>query len=127
MPFQHPEQTCPICGDGFIPLREGKLVCSKKCRDRKNNLKKKSTRETVFFRTPQMEENLKVLARLYQNPVLRRGVDRSVLKGFGYQFGVCTHLDENPRTGSQVLWLHHYGLELIDPQKGTYRIHHEKS
>ena len=73
-----------------------------------------------------MEENLKVLARIYKNPALRRGVERSVLKGFGYHFGICTHLDENPQTGSQILWLHNYGLELLDAQKGTYRIHHEK-
>lgn len=102
-------------------------MCSKKCGNRKNNLKKRKKQQQVYYRTRQTEENRKTLAHLYENPVLRRSIERDVLKGFNYHFGVCTHLNENPTSGGSILWVHDFGLELTDAHRGTYRIHHDKT
>ena len=127
MPFQHPLLICPVCGDQYRPLKEGKKYCSPKCRKRWNNQNDKAKRAQKSYELKRLEINSLNLKRLYSMPQYRQEVSREALISGGIDLDVPPKLIKEQHSGEHILCYGSYCIKLKDENRGTYTLLHLKT
>jgi hypothetical protein len=126
MPFEHQEQTCPICEVKFTPTRDGTTYCSEKCKNRHHNIVRQKERKELQQRETEIRSNREQLARLIHLPEFASGITRASLIAGKMNMEIKGINRPHPKTGVTILCWLDYGLELIDPQNYKYQIVHLK-
>lgn len=128
MPFKHPVLICPVCGDKFQPIREGKRFCSRKCQQRFNNQKDKPKKAEKQYQLKRLLVNIYNLKRLAAMPEFKDGVSRDNLLSGGVDLSVPpTALRKAPDMEIRMPCYGEYCLQLQDENIPTYKIIHYKS
>jgi predicted nucleic acid-binding Zn ribbon protein len=128
MPFKHPVLTCPICGDKFRPVKEGKKFCSSKCQKRAWNQQAKQRKLLNAWQAKRIEANIFSLKRLSEMPQFKNELSRDNLISGGFDFSVApTSFKKINDSAESVPFYADFGLLLQNDSIPTYKIIHLKS
>lgn len=102
----------PLTGEEFEPKRDNQRFASEKNRIQFNNNKAKKMRDAMRYVNGPLQQNLRVLNELLAS-MKEAVVHIEFLKGKGFHFGVCTHIQKVGESNLKMVY--QYGLQKEGP------------
>ena len=104
------ERTCPECGDK-VKGRADKIYCSDQCRNMRNNLLNKDSKNIVRTTNNWLRKNYRILEKLNPEGKTKTTKERMLRLGFNFDYFTSIY---TTKSGSTYFYLYDQGYLPLD-------------